>query len=125
MNIPTYKKKKRIKFKICHESGCGKEFWGHPIAKYCEKHRDIKQRVKVKKHVENVNEKNICLKHIYVDSVDINFTCGLKNCVNKYIVRLFQKQYIYPRYCQEHRNDFKRENYTRLMNKSMKIIKIG
>ena len=125
MNIPTYKKKKRIKFKICHESGCGKEFWGHPIAKYCELHRDIKQRVKIKKHIENANEKNICFKHIYVDSIDIEFICGLKDCSHKYTVKVFQKQYVYPKYCQEHRNDFKRENYLRLMNKSLKVMNIS
>ena len=49
MQLPKYKKKKRIKLKICQEPGCGREFWGHPIAKYCELHRDIKQRQKQKK----------------------------------------------------------------------------
>ena len=44
MQLPKYKKKKRIKLKICQGPGCGREFWGHPIAKYCELHRDIKQR---------------------------------------------------------------------------------
>ena len=43
MQLPKYKKKKRIKLKVCQEPGCGREFWGHPIAKYCELHRDIKE----------------------------------------------------------------------------------
>ena len=47
MQLPKYKKKKRIKLKVCQEPGCGREFWGHPIAKYCELHRDIKQRAEV------------------------------------------------------------------------------
>ena len=47
MQLPKYKKKKRIKLKICQEPGCAREFWGHPIAKYCELHRDIKQRAKL------------------------------------------------------------------------------
>ena len=33
MQLPKYKKKKRIKLKVCQEPGCGREFWGHPIAK--------------------------------------------------------------------------------------------
>ena len=59
MQLPKYKKKKRIKLKVCQEPGCGREFWGHPIAKYCELHRDIKQRQKQKKDVDNIESKNI------------------------------------------------------------------
>ena len=59
MQLPKYKKKKRIKLKVCQEPGCGKEFWGHPIAKYCDDHRDIKQRQKQKKDIENIESKNI------------------------------------------------------------------
>ena len=47
--ITKVQEKKRIKLKVCQEPGCGKEFWGHPIAKYCDDHRDIKQRQKQKK----------------------------------------------------------------------------
>ena len=53
MQLPKYKKKKRIKLKVCQEPGCGGEFWGHPIAKYCDDHRDIKQRQKQKKDCKN------------------------------------------------------------------------
>ena len=86
MQLPKYKKKKRIKLKVCQEPGCGREFWGHPIAKYCELHRDIKK-------------------------------CCLEGCNELFTIRVFPKQYIYPRFCEEHRNDFKRANYLRIISK--------
>ena len=54
MQLPRYKRKKRIKLKICQEPGCGKQFWGHPIAKYCPEHRDIKNRQKPKKDYDSI-----------------------------------------------------------------------
>ena len=72
MQLPKYKKKKRIKLKVCQEPGCGREFWGHPIAKYCELHRDIKQRQKQKKDVENIESKNIIFRHNYTEAMDLD-----------------------------------------------------
>ncbi len=113
MQLPKYKKKKRIKLKICQEPGCGREFWGHPIAKYCELHRDIKQRAKHKKEFESVDVKNMVFKHNYTEVLDLEFCCCLDGCDNKYIVKVFPKQFVYPRYCLENRNDFRRANFIR------------
>jgi hypothetical protein len=115
MQLPKYKKKKRIKLKKCQEPGCGREFWGHPIAKYCELHRDIKARAKTKSAVESVEAKNLVFRHNYTDPVDVRFRCSLENCEELFPVKIFPKQFIYPRFCMEHRNDFKRENYVRLL----------
>mgnify|MGYP006333892877 FL=1 len=117
MQLPKYKKKKRIKLKICQEPGCGREFWGHPIAKYCELHRDIKLRQKQKKNVESIESKNIIFRHNYTESMDLTFKCCLEGCNELFTIRVFPKQYIYPRFCEEHRNDFKRANYLRIISK--------
>ncbi len=113
MQLPKYKKKKRIKLKVCQEPGCGREFWGHPIAKYCELHRDIKNRQKKKKVAEAVDVKNMIFKHNYSEVLDLEFTCMLPGCNKKYTVRVFPKQYIYPKFCFEHRNAYKREAFER------------
>ena len=117
MQLPKYKKKKRIKLKVCQEPGCGREFWGHPIAKYCELHRDIKQRQKQKKDIENIESKNIIFRHNYAEAMDLEFKCCLEGCNNTFTIRIFPKQYVYPRFCMEHRNDFKRANFLRIMQK--------
>ena len=117
MQLPKYKKKKRIKLKICQEPGCSREFWGHPIAKYCELHRDIKQRQKQKKSMDSIESKNIIFRHNYTESMDLTFKCCLEGCDEKFTIKVFPKQTVYPRFCMEHRNDFKRENFLRIMAK--------
>lgn len=122
MQLPKYKKKKRIKLKICQEPGCGREFWGHPIAKYCELHRDIKQRAKHKKEFESVDVKNMVFKHNYTEVLDLEFCCCLDGCEQKYIVKVFPKQFVYPRYCLEHRNDFRRANFIRMQKRKVRSL---
>lgn len=111
MQLPKYKKKKRIKLKICQY--CGKEFWGHPIAKYCELHRDVKQREKTKKPTEPLDANNRIFEHEYLEVVEQEFMCELDGCGKTFMVKVFPKQFVYPRYCEEHRNEFKRRNWLR------------
>lgn len=111
MQLPKYKKKKRIKLKICQY--CGKEFWGHPIAKYCELHRDVKQREKTKKSPEPGDSNNRTYNHEHIEVQEETWTCELEGCGKTYVVKIFPKQFVYPRFCEEHRNEFKRRNWTR------------
>lgn len=129
MQLPQYKKKKRIKLKNCKFSGCGIEFWGHPIAKYCKTHQNIKLRLKTKKETE-IKEREKCgeesdvnnqyFKHEYNEVVDMEFTCSLKGCGNKFTVRIFPKQFIYPKYCSDHRTPFRREVFSKVNKKVAK-----
>lgn len=111
MQLPKYKKKKRIKLKICQY--CGKEFWGHPIAKYCELHRDVKQREKTKKSPEPGDSNNRTYNHDFIEVVEENWICELDGCGKSYVVKIFPKQFVYPRFCEEHRNEFRRRNWIR------------
>lgn len=120
MQLPKYKKKKRIKLKVCQEPGCGKEFWGHPIAKYCELHRDIKNRQKQKKEYQCIESKNMLFRHAYGDVLDVSFKCCLEGCDNDFTIKVFPKQFLYPRFCLDHRNDFKRDNFLRLQRRKNK-----
>jgi len=117
MQLPKYTIRKRIKRKTCQEPGCGQEFFGHPIAKYCDLHRDIKARQKPKKVVESVEMRNMFFKHGYNEPIDVKFKCCLDGCSRTFFVKMFPKQFIYPRFCLEHRNDFKRNNYLRKQKK--------
>lgn len=111
MQLPKYKKKKRIKLKICQY--CGKEFWGHPIAKYCELHRDVKQREKTKKTPEPGDSNNRTYNHDFLEVGEETWECELDGCGKTYTVKIFPKQFVYPRFCDEHRNEFKRRNWIR------------
>lgn len=111
VQLPKYKKKKRIKLKICQY--CGKEFWGHPIAKYCELHRDVKQREKTKKSPEPGDSNNKTHQHDFIEVVEQSWVCELEGCDKEYVVKIFPKQFVYPRFCEEHRNEFRRRNWAR------------
>lgn len=120
--MPIYQKKTRTKFKHCKEPGCGKEFWGHPIAKYCEEHSDIKNRVKKERVGPTLDDLNMVYKHDLKEPSEMSFNCCLDGCDKSYNVIIFPKQEIYPKFCTEHRNSFKRETFLR---QSLKMSKQG
>ena len=81
MQLPVYKKKLKEKLKICQEPGCGKEFWGHPIAKYCEFHRDITHRKRKRKpnvFKASVGEDNLVFDHSFSLPTDVEFALCIR-----------------------------------------------
>jgi len=120
MQLPQYKRNRRQKekYKICHEPGCGKEFWGHPIAKYCELHNDPKKRVRRRRRVTNIRDENMVFEHRFSEVTSVEFPCALKGCCKKFIVKVFPKQYVYPKYCEEHRVIYRRGLFLRKSQKS-------
>jgi len=34
--------------------------------------------------------------------------CALEGCDNQFEIKIYPRQYIYPKYCTEHRNEYKR-----------------
>lgn len=126
MQLPKYKKKKRIKLKVCQYPGCGKEFWGHPIAKYCEEHRDIKNRAKFqKKDTVSIKENNMIIKHNYTEVVETKILCSLDGCDHTYGIKIFPKQYVYPRFCEFHRNAHKRAHFIRIQKSTKRLAMQG
>jgi hypothetical protein len=104
---------------VCLEPGCGKEFIGHPIAKYCEFHRDISKRTRKVKEYEAVDVKNFIFKHGFTEVTNLELICQLNGCPNKYHVRIFPKQIVYPKFCEKHRTDYQRETF--LKKKCLKL----
>lgn len=118
MQLPQYKKKKRLKHKVCKEPGCGKEYIGHPISKYCEFHRIIANRTRKIKVYKSVDVKNFIFKHGFTHVTKLEFNCQLDGCNNKYTVKIFPKQSIYPKFCNVHRSEYKRESLQKNQTKS-------
>jgi len=113
MNLPQYHKNKAKKLKICQEPSCGKEFWGHPIAKYCEIHSNPKLRKRKRKVYEDVNIKNQTFNHSFTSTTDVEFTCQVPGCIKRFTVKVHPRQFTYPKYCEEHRSEFKRNDFMR------------
>ena len=115
MQLPKYNPKnhRKNKLKVCHEPGCGKEFWGHPIAKYCEIHQDIKLRKRKRRIYEEVDVKNQIYNHKFHEVIEIQFNCQLPGCNKPFKVKVYPKQYVYSKFCEEHRSEYKRINFIR------------
>lgn len=112
MQLPQYKKSNRSskKLKICKE--CGVEYWGHVISKYCEVHMDPKNRKRARRRVY-VDVNNQVFNHSFREVTEVIFHCDLETCKKPFKIRVFPKQFVYPKYCEEHRNDFKRNDCIR------------
>lgn len=120
--MPKYKKKKIEKLKICQEPGCGKEYYGNPISKYCELHTDPHNRIRKRKLVQDSNMANMRFDHNYIDTVDVEFNCSLPGCDKKYSVKVYPGIFVYSKYCEEHRNEFKRKQFLREHKKNLDDI---
>jgi hypothetical protein len=120
MQLPGFKNRmnKQLKHKICREPGCGKEYMGHAISKYCEFHSDPKKRLRVKrKYYDETNQpvRTKCPKD--GDTIDIEFVCALEGCNERFRFKQFPNMKVTPRYCDEHRNEYKRQYFTRMLRK--------
>jgi hypothetical protein len=112
MQLPKYfKGQRQQKLKLCKEPGCGKEFWGHPIAKYCELHRNLRNRVRKRRQYKDVSEDNMIFKHRFSETTIVEFPCALKGCSRKFMLKIYPKLTVYPKYCEEHRVEFKRNRF--------------
>jgi hypothetical protein len=47
-------------------------------------------------------------QHKFIEATDVEFTCQLSGCNRKYMLKVIPKLFIYPKYCEEHRSEFKR-----------------
>jgi hypothetical protein len=108
MQIPKSRRRQKVREKRCLYPGCVMEYFGLPHAKYCPEHRKPKYRIQ--KHVtpENVNVKNQTLNHNYTKVTDLVLNCSLEGCNRAFEIRIYPRQYIYPKYCPEHRNEYHR-----------------
>ncbi|HQF56120.1 MAG TPA: hypothetical protein PK208_13470 [Fibrobacteria bacterium] len=73
----------------------------------------MKQREKTKKSPEPGDSNNRTYNHDFIEVVEENWICELDGCGKSYVVKIFPKQFVYPRFCEEHRNEFRRRNWIR------------
>jgi ribosomal protein L32 len=123
MQLPKYDSSmhKVKKSKICQEPGCGKEFIGHRIAKYCDFHRETKNRVRKRKLATDPGLDNMIFNHNFHEVTSIEFTCQFPRCNTKFVNRVFPKQEIYPKYCERHRSAYKRGMDERIYRNGQKL----
>jgi hypothetical protein len=108
MQIPKSPRRLKLREKRCLYPGCAIEYFGFPNAKYCPEHRKVTYRIKKQIEPENVNIKNQTLKHDYTNVVTQVLKCAFEGCSRQFEIKVYPRQYIYPKYCPEHRNEYHR-----------------
>jgi hypothetical protein len=108
MQLPKSRRRQKLREKKCQYPGCGKIFFGIHISKYCPEHRQDRYRIRKRTKPEDVNIKNQTFKHNYTEVITMVLNCALEGCDNQFEVKIYPRQYIYPKYCPEHRNEYKR-----------------
>jgi hypothetical protein len=43
--------------------------------------------------------------------------CALEQCESQFTIKIFPRQYVYPKFCQDHRNEYKRERHLRMIGR--------
>ena len=118
MQINKKIKPKKMTLKNCKFPDCGKEFYGVGSAKYCMEHRSKKARsimckiqLNEKKELleSQFEESNIEIIHNYSKSTKTTLICSA--CGNEYEINLYPNTTTYPKFCELHRNQFKRNQF--------------
>lgn len=102
--------------KICKE--CGDSFLGIYNRKYCDKCQSGSVYVKNHKKAKSQQTKdynNRVIQHISYECRDAEVRCDC--CGKPFMIRLLPRVYTYPRFCESHRNPWKREMYNRINRK--------
>jgi len=104
------------KEKTCKFPGCNNKFVGVGSRKFCDEHKDPKLRATKIDNSAKKAEKirlaadwdlsNQIIKHNFLEGTETIQTCP---CGKKFKVILFPNQYVYPKYCEEHRNPYRRK----------------
>ncbi len=108
----------QLKKKKCQFPGCTTSFMGRGKTKYCDEHRkqEYKKILYQPKKRKSLGDANQKIKHKFLESQDVIKECSLEGCNNSYKIRIIPNQYIYPKYCEDHRNEWKREFFTQKRN---------
>jgi hypothetical protein len=117
MFIPLAKKKKyqQVKHKICSYPGCAFEYFGLSVQKYCDFHKHPENRKRKRSYNELPDIKNRVFNHSLREVTEIEFNCAFDGCTESFLVKVFPRQFVYPKYCEYHRNEYHRF-YDRYVN---------
>ena len=106
----------QLKRKKCQFPGCDEYYMGTGFSKYCHPHRGRQFRKaitnsKIKNPTENPNQ---TYKHDFEKPADITFKCDC--CGQDFSVKVYPTVNIYPRFCEDHRAEFRRIFYRKINN---------
>lgn len=63
--------------------------------------------------IERVTRNNQIILHNFRTSLEKTCDCQLLGCRQEFAITLIPNQVLYPKYCNDHRSEFRRENFLR------------
>lgn len=63
--------------------------------------------------IDRVTQNNQIILHNFRQSVDRSVGCQLLGCCQSFSLTVIPNQILYPKYCEEHRSEFRRRNFLR------------
>lgn len=61
--------------------------------------------------LKRVRKNNLIQLHNFKKEVTKILSCELEGCEQKFEIKLIPNQILYPKFCEIHRNTFKRDNF--------------
>ena len=106
------------KFVDLDDDRCTTIFYGTGKSLYCLEHRKPKyrkiiDREKIQAKIDHIRENtsNQNINHKYIETQTIVMKCELEGCNEEFEVKILPNIYVYPKYCKEHRNEYRRKRY--------------
>lgn len=99
----------KYKHRTCQFRGCEETFMGHESHKYCHEHRKPEYKQDKYYYISTPEDTNMVYDHKLIIATRMKFNCAC--CNEEYEVVILPRIKVYPRYCLEHRNEFKRKLY--------------
>lgn len=63
--------------------------------------------------IDRVTLHNQIILHNFSQTVDRDVRCQLMGCCQSFTLSLIPNQVLYPKFCEEHRSEFRRQNFLR------------
>lgn len=118
MNLYKGKRSEKLKSMVCTFPGCGNGYYGTGNSCYCHEHRAPKYRkiIDADKHLlrkkeDSLKNPNQIIEHKFSEPQIVVKKCELEGCNNLFEIRMLHNTKIYPKYCECHRNEHKRNMF--------------
>lgn len=102
--------------KVCQFPECNEVYFGTGHSKYCPEHRKSEYRKFIdqekneeEKEKRRLSNSNQTIKHSFTECKLIKVLCP--TCGRDFEVLVMPNVYVYPKYCDLHRNEWKRVMY--------------
>ena len=114
-----YKPTMKLIKKKCLYEGCKESYIGNLISKYCPEHRKqmyrkiidkdkIREKKEIKESKESANQR---IQHTYKSATVVKGMCQLAGCSEEFDLLILPNVFIYPKFCEGHRSEFKRKRW--------------